>query len=183
MSLKTIHFVLLTHHLSRHKVTGKMCCQSGDCIWSPISLRGLFGYVWVNILYYLWMFKTWEVREQSSGESDDCHNSFWASYSCHELWSTIKRDIIVVETQSWVAYIFHNFAYFIISFCTLQSRLFGIVVLVVLPLLLLKWSVKTTMWLQPRDRWHCRSRVWKRMPLSVPGYSSTQFWIFETTPV
>ena len=54
-------------------------------------------------------------EETVQRESDDCHNSFWASYSCHELWSiTIKRDIIVVETQSWVAYIFHNFAYFIL---------------------------------------------------------------------
>ena len=68
MSLKAILFFFLAHHLSRHKATGKMCCQSADCIWSPISLRGLFGYVWVNILYYLCMFKTREGKEQCSGK-------------------------------------------------------------------------------------------------------------------
>ena len=66
MSLKAILFFFLAHHLSRHKATGKMRCQSGDCIWSPISLRGLFGYVWVNILYYLCMFETREGKEQCS---------------------------------------------------------------------------------------------------------------------
>ena len=41
-------FSKVENHQIRHQATG---CQSGDCIYaSLIFLRGLCGYVWVNIL-------------------------------------------------------------------------------------------------------------------------------------
>ena len=53
VSCMIIHFFSkLANHQIRHQATHQVDGQLGDCIWSVtlIFLRGLCGYIWVNIL-------------------------------------------------------------------------------------------------------------------------------------
>ena len=40
----------LANNQIRYQATQKVGCQHGDCMRSPIFLRALCGYVWVDIL-------------------------------------------------------------------------------------------------------------------------------------